>query len=203
MDQIPYHLNVTLTEECEDMLKNSQQNIGNNFPRFKFKKINLNQLPFPEESFDVIVANHILFYVKNIDEVLAEIFRVLKTNGHFYCSTMGCHRLQELEEFVKAFDSKIVYSKGKLLQNFDFEKGELALLEHFNQVSHKKHTEKLLIYESEGFLEYVYSVPGNILDIVEKKKIDFESYVKQAINQESNKMLSTSSVNVLFKAIKV
>jgi ubiquinone/menaquinone biosynthesis C-methylase UbiE len=41
------------------------------------------QLPFPDHSFDVVVATHVLCSVKNQARVLAEIRRVLRSQGAF------------------------------------------------------------------------------------------------------------------------
>lgn len=43
--------------------------------------LNIEDMPLETESFDVIMANHILEHVENLDKALSEITRVLKTGG--------------------------------------------------------------------------------------------------------------------------
>jgi SAM-dependent methyltransferase len=42
---------------------------------------NIEDIPMADESFDVIMANHILEHVDNLDKALSEVYRVLKKGG--------------------------------------------------------------------------------------------------------------------------
>jgi ubiquinone/menaquinone biosynthesis C-methylase UbiE len=44
-------------------------------------------LPFPDSSFDVVTARHMLYHVPDIQKALLEIRRVLKPNGWFFALT--------------------------------------------------------------------------------------------------------------------
>jgi len=52
-------------------------------------------LPFQDESFDVVVCNHVYEHVDNAACLISEIRRVLKEAGHCYFA--GGHRLQVVE----------------------------------------------------------------------------------------------------------
>lgn len=43
--------------------------------------LNVEEMPLEDESYDVIMANHILEHVENLDKALKEIYRVLKKGG--------------------------------------------------------------------------------------------------------------------------
>lgn len=43
--------------------------------------LNIEDMPLDDESYDVIMANHILEHVENLDKALKEIYRVLKKGG--------------------------------------------------------------------------------------------------------------------------
>jgi predicted SAM-dependent methyltransferase len=43
--------------------------------------LNVENMPFSDESFDIIMANHILEHVENLDMALKEIYRILKKDG--------------------------------------------------------------------------------------------------------------------------
>lgn len=51
-------------------------------------------LPFETDSFDIIIANHTLHHVKNIDQAINEINRVLISKGKFYATTNGSNGLE-------------------------------------------------------------------------------------------------------------
>jgi SAM-dependent methyltransferase len=44
-------------------------------------KMNIEAIPFTDNSFDVIFCNHVLEHVENLDTALSELFRVLKPGG--------------------------------------------------------------------------------------------------------------------------
>lgn len=50
-------------------------------PPHRFIRMDVTRMDFADESFDVILCNHTLPYVRNDRQALAEIFRCLKTDG--------------------------------------------------------------------------------------------------------------------------
>lgn len=48
------------------------------------REIHDDHLEFPDKTFDLIISNQVFEHVKNLDSVLKEIYRVLKTNGVLY-----------------------------------------------------------------------------------------------------------------------
>lgn len=53
------------------------------------QKIDIQDIPFADESFDIIIANHMLYHISDIKKALLELKRVLMTNGIFFASTNG------------------------------------------------------------------------------------------------------------------
>jgi len=52
------------------------------------RKGDLNQrLPFEDESFDVIIASHVIEHLSNTDIVLEEVYRILKMGGYLVIAT--------------------------------------------------------------------------------------------------------------------
>jgi SAM-dependent methyltransferase len=45
------------------------------------------ELPFPDSSFDVVTARHMLYHVPNMNKAIHEAKRVLKPGGHFIAVT--------------------------------------------------------------------------------------------------------------------
>lgn len=61
--------------------------------KFKFKKYSGRKLPFKTSSFDVVVSFDVIEHVKNEEEFLYEINRVLKPNGLVHLATPNRNRL--------------------------------------------------------------------------------------------------------------
>ncbi len=198
MDNLHESIEVTLTEICEDMINEAKLNLRDNSKRFNFIITDLTSLPFDDNSFDVVIANHILFFMKDIDLALAEIKRVIKPNGVVYCSTIGSNHLRELQELMLSFSSNIRIYEDKLSYKFGLENGEKILSKYFNNVEKVLYDDKLIVNDTNNILEYIYSIPGNILDIIDSKKKEFEGYIKKIIDK-NGEIYITNSLG-LFKA---
>ena len=44
-----------------------------------FQQIDIQDINFPDETFDVIIANHMLYHIPDLQKALYEVKRVLKT----------------------------------------------------------------------------------------------------------------------------
>ena len=50
------------------------------------QKIDIQDIPFPDHCFDVVIANHMLYHVPDLTKAISEVHRVLRTDGKFLCS---------------------------------------------------------------------------------------------------------------------
>ena len=82
-----YEMDITLSDLSDGMVEHIQQSYSEE--RISVRKIDILDIPYENETFDLIIANAMLYHVKDIDLALAEVRRVLKKNGVFYCSTSG------------------------------------------------------------------------------------------------------------------
>jgi SAM-dependent methyltransferase len=58
-------------------------------------------LPYADATFDVVMANHMLFHVPDIDTTIREFRRVLKPEGVLMTSTNSAHNLPELQVLLR------------------------------------------------------------------------------------------------------
>lgn len=194
-------ISITLTDVCEEMINSAKKSLSNYSDIFDFQIVDPYNIPFENESFDLVIANHILFYMKDVDKVLNEIKRVLKVGGYFYSSTIDSKNMKELESLVKGFNSNIKISEEKISSNFGLENGEGILSKYFCQIKKYLYEDKLVINDAKGILEYIYSIPGNIIELIDTKKKDFEKYIDSNINKQGNIYITNNQV--LFESIKI
>ena len=57
------------------------------------QRIDLQRIPYPDETFDMVIGNHILEHVDNSEVALREMHRVLKPGGRAICQTPYASRL--------------------------------------------------------------------------------------------------------------
>ncbi len=65
---------------------------------FAFHLVDAQDLPFPDASFDAVVANHMLYHVADRAQTIREIARVLRPGGIFFAATNGRKHLREFHE---------------------------------------------------------------------------------------------------------
>ena len=133
------------------------------------------------ESFDLVVANHVLFYCDDIEKVCREIKRVLTPNGIFLCSTYGSKHMQEITRLVQDFDSRIVLSAESLYERFGLENGETFLKPLFSDVKLRRYEDSIELKTGQLLLEYILSCHGNQNQFLLDKYKEFKAFVMERV----------------------
>lgn len=183
-DKLKDNCQITLTDISEEMLKHAQIKLGDKASRFTFSLADVQELPFEDESFDKVIADHMIYYVRNYKRALAEIFRVLKPDGKIYLSATGKDHLQELPKLLSDFNESIRIS-GFSLKKFNLENGEKHLSKWFHDIELYKYQDALVITEEEPLLQYILSASGNISDILIGDRLqEFRAFLQNQITKE-------------------
>ena len=69
---------------------------GKNLTNLFFGQAEAENLPLPEDSFDLVISNLTYQWVENLQAAFGEVFRVLRKGGSFHFTTLGAGSLQEL-----------------------------------------------------------------------------------------------------------
>lgn len=176
---LPKHVNITLSDLSEGMLRDARRAIGTEDMRFTFQAFDCKQIPYESESFDLVIANHVLFYCEDIAQVCQEVHRVLKPDGLFLCSTYSSNHMVEVSQLVQGFDDRIVLSADKLYERFGLENGMQILAPYFSEIECKTYEDSLLVPDSEPLISYILSCHGNQNQYLIDHYNDFRSYVKK------------------------
>ena len=158
---IPEDISITLSDISSGMLRDARRAIGSSDTRFAFRAFDCKKIPYKDESFDLVIANHVLFYCDDIPAVLKEICRVLSPEGHFLCSAYGKAHMQEVSQLVEDFDDRIVLSADKLYERFGRENGRKILEPFFPDAKWLSYEDFLLVQDAEPLISYVLSCHGN------------------------------------------
>lgn len=178
-EKLPEHVAVTLSDISEGMLRDARRAIGTGDGRFSFRSFGCHHIPYGEEQFDLVIANHVLFYCQDVQAVCREVKRVLKPGGRFVCSTYGQEHMKEVSQLVQEFDEKIVLSADKLYEKFGKENGEELLEKSFAKVEWQQYQDCLVVTEPEPLISYVLSCHGNQGQYIGEKYNDFRAFVKK------------------------
>ena len=158
---IPEDISITLSDISSGMLRDARRAIGSSDTRFAFRAFDCKKIPYKDESFDLVIANHVLFYCDDIPAVLKEVCRVLSPEGHFLCSAYGKAHMQEVSQLVEDFDDRIVLSADKLYERFGRENGRKILEPFFPDAKWLSYEDFLLVQDTEPLISYVLSCHGN------------------------------------------
>lgn len=120
--KIPQDISVIVSDVSVGMVSDAQEEIGKQ-SGFDYQVINAEKIPFPDNSFDLVIANHMLFYCDDIGQALSGIKRVLKPSGRLVASTYSEHHMHEITDLVQNFDSDIVLTSTNLYERFVLENG--------------------------------------------------------------------------------
>lgn len=184
---IPKQVQIILSDISEGMLWDTRRELGQLeeqqketvHGRFEFQVIDCHNIPCEKESFDRIIANHVLFYCEDIDQVLGEVDRVLKPGGRFICSTYGAMHMKEITELVKDFQHLITLSADKLYEHFGLENGEGILKPYFREVEKRVYDDALNVDKAEPLIEYILSCHGNQNQYILERYKDFRGFVEK------------------------
>lgn len=142
-----------LSDFSEGMVATTKSNIGE-YDNVEYKVLDIQAIPYEDETFDVVIANMMLYHVPDIDKGLAEVRRVLKRGGHFYCATYGEHGIME-------YLSKLLSTYGvedNINKNFTLQNGYGILNKTFSRVEKLEYIDSLAVTNIDDMVEYIYSL---------------------------------------------
>ncbi|CAM3352814.1 Methyltransferase type 11 domain-containing protein [Deinococcus saxicola] len=136
------------------------------YPAVEFLQGDAAALPFPDATFDVVTARHMLYHVPDVAAALAEFKRVLKPGGHFLAVTNAAGYMAELWEAVAEAlpdESRFADIRGSR-QSFATAFSEMSGVDQVRQTFGNADTEFLesvLVFpEPEPVLAYLNSIPA-------------------------------------------
>lgn len=179
--RIPDNIHITLSDISNGMLRDAKRNLSSENPPFSFQVFDCQDIPFPDHSFDRVIAGHLLFYCDDIPNVCREISRVLKPNGLFIASTYGARHMLEISQLVQEFDSRIILSAEKLYEQFGLENGSKLLSPYFTDVQCVHFNDSIQLNCAQPLIEYILSCHGNQNQHILDRYKDFRTFVEKKV----------------------
>lgn len=186
LDKLPPDINVTITDISEGMIRDAKRNITNSGLaqyNFSYNTTDCCNIPYPDNSFDIVIANHVLFYCNPVTKAVNEIHRVLKSGGRLICSTYSSRHMQEINQLVSDFDSRIVLSADRLYTIFGLDNGCQLLHNDFKQIEKKIYKDSLIVDKAEPLIEYIMSCHGNQNQYLLDRYSSFKNFVSDRLSR--------------------
>lgn len=154
LERIPADWQIRLSDLSPGMQSEASKNVGD-ATAFTFEVVDAQAIPFDAETFDTVIANHMLYHVPDQSKALAEIRRVLKPDGRFYAATNGEDHLHEIDEFITRVVPAV--ADEYVPSNFTLENGAELLGQQFKHVELYRFEGNLHITEVEPLIAYMRS----------------------------------------------
>jgi SAM-dependent methyltransferase len=128
------------------------------FPQpFTFLVIDAQSIPFPERSFDLVLACHMLYHVGDREKAIEEIHRILKPGGCLVATTVGNRHMDEITELVARFNPGMADELLEWEIDFSLESGAAELEKSFREVELRRYPDGLLVTEAAPLADYILS----------------------------------------------
>lgn len=166
---LPQNVSLTLTDFSAAMVESTKNGLhavaknASNDATIAYNIVDIQNIPYAADSFDCVIANMMLYHVGDMARGLAEVGRVLKSDGTFYCATYG-------ENGIVPFVAHLLRDYGiadTTNKNFTLQNGAKILQQHFARVTRFDYEDSLAVTDIDDLLDYIFS----LADMVELTKI--------------------------------
>lgn len=199
-ESINEDLDITLSDFSKGMLKSTKEKLKELKHNFKYEEINVENIPYEDESFDIVIGKHMIYFSPNIEKALAEIKRVLVPGGIAYITVNSCEAMAELNELAEKFDSSLGIDNNGYSARFELENGGPIIRKYFSNVDVEILEGKIIVDDPEPVVSYKAStIQGSSILVGEKKKA-FKKYLEDYIQNNGN--ISITTKTCMFKAMK-
>ncbi len=197
LPRIPEGWKVTLSDFSVGMAHKARQNLHAH-QRFTIGIIDAQAIPFEDETFDVVIANHMLYHVPRRSRALAEVRRVLKPGGRVYATTVGEQHLQEIPALLAKFDPALADRYRDEKNEFTLESGGAQLAEWFSDVTLHRYEDDLLVREAAPLVDYITSSVRLGLGV--DRHSEFTSFIQRELTSNQGVLRITKDSGIFIAA---
>ena len=156
-DSLPEGLGLTLSDLSDGMLREATEHCRSlPITRLWGCRADAAHLPFEAESFDGVVAMHMLYHLPEPRAAIIEADRVLKPGGWFAVTTNGEDNMRELYALTATLSGEPNDPAGRV---FGYEEAERLLQSRFSPVTVSEHPAYLQVTDPDAVFEALTSYP--------------------------------------------
>ena len=150
---------IVVSDVSESELGKSRDRIGSR-RGFTFERIDAHQIPHPDDSFDVVIADHLLQRVPDPESMLREMRRVLRRGGKLLVSAIGKRNLLEMEGLVFSTypSSDLDSAFGNTGKTFSLDSGVEFLRPLFHDIRLELYSDSLVVTDGSSLVDSIYAL---------------------------------------------
>ena len=196
LERIPSGWSVTVTDASQGMVQETEQSLLDTRLDFTFEVTDAQSIPYEKDSFDAVIANHMLYHVSDLAATLSEIRRVLRPGGRLYATTIGLNHMTELRDVPRKLDISTPIGGDQIVARFNLNSGASELAHWFSEVEVEPRNSVLVVTEAAPLVEYVMSF-GRLSD---EETAKVHAYFTGEIQREGAFRITTEAG--ILKALK-
>ena len=173
-DRIPDGWTLMLTDFSHGMVEAARAELGD---RARYAVATVESLPFADESFDAVIANHMLFHVEDRPRAFAEIRRVLRPRGTFVGTAIGRGHLRELRRLAPPGEG--IWAAW---ERFTIDTVADELSPFFVEFELERYPDSLAVTETEPLVAFLRSRG----DVPEERLAEITRHVDEAIERDGS-----------------
>lgn len=155
IDSIDKMKQLVITDFSSDMVETTRAVIGNR-DNVNYEIMDIQNVSFEKETFDIVIANMLLHHVNDIPKALSEVNRVLKNGGIFYCATFGENGV--VDYLASLFKDEVVQDLEN--KTFTLQNGKTYLNRYFDTVEKLIYDDELQVTSIDDLVQYIQSLKG-------------------------------------------
>ncbi len=190
LDRIPAECAITLTDLSAGMVAEAQAALADSGHDFRFEAASLTALPFEDDAFDLVVANHMLYHVPDLPQGLAEVVRVLKPGGRFVCATNGDAHMREVHKL--RLDLLPGLEQARMGLAFTKENGRDQLQPFFSNIVWHEYPDRLEVTEVEPLIAYLLSIQPDEIEIDDARLSAVAQQIQEVFDRDGAYVIEKS-----------
>lgn len=167
------------------MLHQARQRLGR-LENWEYVLADAQAVPFERAEFDLVVANHMLYHVADLDQTLAELARVLKEGAFLVAATNGSSHMLELRQLMSRFLPELWFTDNSGLNpewssGFTLENGFQQAAPYFEKLEVLSQPNSLRVTELEPLMDYIRSQFHGRLAVGQEELKPMRDYLEATI----------------------
>ncbi|MBD3181524.1 methyltransferase domain-containing protein [Candidatus Poribacteria bacterium] len=191
--QIKNEIELYLSDISIGMIQDCKINLRDLKETFLFTVCDARNIPFKNNIFNSVIANHMLFHTDDLDKTLSEIKRIIKPDGYLYAATNGKNHMKELNELTQFFFPD--FKTGEVTKSFTLENGKDKLRKYFSNIEIHYYKDYLVINKAKPLVDYILSTVDEVDRSIE---VEITNYIQGKIYSEG--VIKISKESGMFEA---
>lgn len=189
LGRVPHGWGVILSDASQGMVQEVEQSLLHTDLQFTFEVVDAQSIPYEKHSFDVVIANHMLYHVPDLARALSEIRRVLQPEGSLYATTVGLNHMAELRNVPRKLGIGTLDSSEQTIAQFNLDNGAGVLAQWFTEVEVERKNGTLLVTEATPLVEYIMSY----ICLSNEEAVELHAYFDREIQYKGAFRITTES----------